>query len=250
VTGLRTMLASGRQMLGTFSIVPSIELIEMIGFAGFDFVIIDMEHGPYSINQVRAGLTAARAHDLMSIVRVPDCAPAMIGAVLDAGANGVLVPQVDSADGARAAVAAARFAPEGERGAHPWVSASGYGKVTDWFAVANRETAVMVMIEGKGGISAISEIIATPGLDAIFLGPVDLSHSLGVPGETGHPLVLEAMQAVAEKAAASGLATAVFAPDPERARSWWPYGIRLVACAVDSQLILGAFAHTAVAARP
>lgn len=244
------MLASGRQMLGTFSIIPSVELIELIGLAGFDFVIIDMEHGPYGLSQVRDGLAAARARDLISIVRVPDCAPAMIGAVLDAGADGVLVPQVDSADVAREVVSAARFAPEGERGAHPWVRAAGYGEAADWFTVANLETAVLVMIEGKRGIDAISEIIATPGLDAIFLGPVDLSHSLGVPGETSHPLVREAMQAVAEKAAASGLATAVFAPGPEQARSWWPHGVGLVACGVDTQLILGAFAQTAATGRP
>jgi 2-keto-3-deoxy-L-rhamnonate aldolase RhmA len=237
-------------MVGTFSIIPSVEVIELMGLARFDFVIIDMEHGPFTLSQVRAAIAAARAYDIRSIVRVPDGGPSMIGAVLDAGADGVLIPQVDSADVARAAVAAARFAPDGERGAHPWVSAAGYGTVPDWFAVANRETAVMVMIEGTAGIDAISEIMSVPGLDAIFLGPMDLSHSMGLPGEIDHPRVREAMEAVTHKAVAHGLATAVFAPDPGRARTWWPLGIQLVACSVDTQLARTAFAETMAAARP
>jgi 4-hydroxy-2-oxoheptanedioate aldolase len=250
LTGLRTMLASGQQLLGTFSIIPSIEVVELIALAGFDFVIIDMEHGPFSAGQVQAGLVAARAHGLASVVRVPDAGPSVIGAVLDAGANGILVPHVDSAAAARAAVGAARFAPDGERGAHPWVPASGYGTVRDWFAVANRETAVMVMIEGTEGIDAIPEIMSVPGLDAIFLGPVDLSHSMGVPGEIDHPRVREALETVVAKATARGLATAVFAPDTERTKAWWALGVRLVACGVDTQLIGHAFTGTVQAARP
>jgi len=250
VIGLRTRLAGGRRMLGTFNIIPSLEVIELIGLAGFDFVIIDMEHGPFGVGQVQAALVAARAHNLMGIVRVPDADPSTIGAVLDVGANGILVPRIGSAAMAHATVAAARFAPDGERGAHPWVSGSGYGNVRDWFAVANRETAVMIMIEGTAGIDAISEIMSVPGLDAIFLGPVDLSHSMGVPGEIDHPMVREALEAVIAKATARGLATAIFAPDPERTKAWWALGVRLVACGVDTQLIRHAFADTVAAARP
>jgi 4-hydroxy-2-oxoheptanedioate aldolase len=248
--GLRAALMAGGHMLGTFAIVPCAEIIELIGLAGFDFVIIDMEHGPFGLGQVREGLVTARSCELWTVVRVPSTEPSMIGAVLDAGADGVLVPRVDSAAVAKAVVAAARFAPGGERGAHPWVRASGYGTRPDWFAVANQETTVMVMVEGRAGIDAISEILSVPGLDAIFLGPVDLSHSLGVPGQIDHPQVREALEAVAAKAAAQGMATAVFAPDAERTRAWWPLGVRLVACGVDTQLIHSAFAAVVTAARP
>ena len=106
------------------------------------------------------------------------------------------------------------------------------------------------MIEGRAGIEAVTEIMSVPGLDAIFLGPVDLSHSLGVPGQVDHPLVREALEGVAAKAAAQGMATAVFAPDAAHTRAWWPLGIRLVACGVDTQLIRTAFAEVVSAARP
>jgi 2-keto-3-deoxy-L-rhamnonate aldolase RhmA len=247
---LRAALAGERRLLGTFTIIPSVEIVELIGLAGFDFVIIDREHGPFGLDQVKTLLVAARARGLWSVVRVPGPEPGMIGAVLDAGADGIVVPQVGSATTAGAVVAAARFAPEGERGAHPWVRAAGYGTVPDWYAAANRDTAVLVMIEGVAGVAAIPEILAVPGLDAIFLGPVDLSHSMGVPGQIDHPRVREAMESVAAKATAQGLATAVFAPDAERARAWWTLGIRLVACGVDTRLVQDAFAAVVTAARP
>lgn len=249
VTPLRTRLAEGGRMLGTFSIIPSADVIELIALGGFDFVIIDMEHGPFGLETVRAGLTAARARGLQVVVRVGTAEASLIGAVLDAGADGVLVPQVCSAVIARAVVEAARFAPDGTRGAHPWVRAAGYGTVPDWFAAANREVAVMVMIEGVDGIKAVPEILDVPGLDAIFLGPVDLSHSMGVPGQTDHPRVREALETVAATASARGTATAVFAPDERRARTWWPLGVQLVACGVDAKLIRDHFAHVADAAR-
>ncbi|MQA93619.1 MAG: aldolase [Streptosporangiales bacterium] len=247
--GLRRAMAAGEELLGTFCVIPSTEVVELIALAGLDFVIIDMEHGPFGLESVRDGLVAARARGLWAVVRVPGLDPDAIGAALDAGADGVLVPQVTSADAARTVVAAARFAPEGERGAHPWVRASGYGTVPGWFATANREVAVLVMIEGTAGVAAVPEILEVPGLDAIFLGPVDLSHSMGVPGQTDHPRVRAALEDVAAKAAARDTATAVFAAEPERARDWWGLGVGVVACGVDSQIIHAGFARVAAAAR-
>lgn len=247
--GLRRAMAAGRELLGTFCVIPSAEVVELIALSGLDFVIIDMEHGPFGLESVRDALVAARARGLWAVVRVPGPDGGAIGSVLDAGADGVLVPQVTSADTARTVVAAARFAPEGERGAHPWVRASGYGTLPDWFATANRAVAVLVMIEGAEGVAAVPEIVEVPGLDAIFLGPVDLSHSMGVPGRLDHPRVRGAMEDVAAKAAARELATAVFAAGPEDARGWWGLGVRVVACGVDSQIIHAGFARVSAAAR-
>jgi 4-hydroxy-2-oxoheptanedioate aldolase len=246
---LRAELASGQCLLGTFSIIPSREVIELIALAGFDFVIIDMEHGPYGLESVRDGLITAHGRNLQTIVRVPDAQAALIGAVLDLGAGGVLVPQIHCAEDARAAVEAARFTPEGSRGAHPWVRASGYGNEADWFAKANAEAAVLVMIEGVDGIKAVPQILDVPGLDGIFLGPVDLSHSMGVPGQTEHPLVIGALEEVAAAASTRGMASAVFAPDWRRAQSWWPLGIRLIACGVDTKMIGEQLAAVAAQAR-
>lgn len=231
---LREALAGHRPMLGTFNVIPSVDLAELLALSGFDFVVLDMEHGPFSWHEARQGIIAARAHDAYVIVRVRAAHAHLIGAALDIGADGVLVPGVGSAREAREVVAAARFAPEGERGANPWVSASGYGSTPDWFATANREVAVLVMVEGARAIDATAEILDVPGLDGVFLGPVDLSHSLGLPGQTEHPRIRTALEAVAAKAAERGKASAVFTAGPDQVRSWWSLGVDLVACGVDA----------------
>lgn len=227
----------GRSLIGVFSIIPSTDVVEMIAIAGFDFVVLDMEHGPYALDSVRSCVLAAHARGMSAVVRVRSPEPSLLGSVLDIGADGVLAPHVSSAAMARQVVEAARFAPEGSRGANPYVRAAEYGEGSDWFAKANRDVVVMVMIEGVDGLSALSGILEVPGLDVVFLGPVDISHSMGVPGQPNHPMVLDVMEEAARQAAARGLCTAVFAPDVERARSWRSRGIRMIVCGVDTNHI-------------
>lgn len=212
----------------------SLETVEIIALAGFHAVILDLEHGPYGIDSLGSLILAARARGIYTIVRVLKNDPGMIGAVLDAGADGVLVPQVSTKAEAQAAVDAARFAPEGMRGANSWVRAADFNGSSDWFARANREVAVIVMIEGKSGVENVMDIVSTPSLDGVFLGPVDLSHSLGVPGEVDHDLVVEKMRDVLSVARRHSLAAAVFAPTPEASRRWIDMGAKIVACGVDT----------------
>jgi 2-keto-3-deoxy-L-rhamnonate aldolase RhmA len=235
---LRHRLRSGPPLLAVFSIISASEVVEMIGLAGFDAVILDMEHGPYGVQALGNLILAARARGLFPIARVRTNEPSLIGAALDAGAAGVLVPQVSSADAALKVVSAARFAPDGSRGANPWVRAANFTAGPEWFSRANQEVAVMVMIEGTEGIAAAPEILNTPSLDAVFLGPVDLSHALGVPGETEHPLVIEQVGRVIAGGTQRGMATAVFAPTPTAARRWLDRGAGLVAVGVDSAHVL------------
>jgi 4-hydroxy-2-oxoheptanedioate aldolase len=235
---LRHRARSGADLLGTFCIIPSTDVVELIALAGFDFVILDLEHGPFTLETARTCLLAAAARGLSTVVRVPDEAPARIGAVLDLGADAVLVPQIGSLDAVRRAVAAARFAPLGTRGSNPWVRAADYDGDERWPGRANETVMVMVMIEGVRAIEDIDRILAVEGLDAVFLGPVDLSHALGVPGRPEHPLVLAKLAGVAAKAADTPVAVAVFAPSAEPARRWRALGVTMVACAVDSRLIL------------
>ncbi|HWE88215.1 MAG TPA: aldolase/citrate lyase family protein [Pseudonocardiaceae bacterium] len=233
-------LAGPDNLLGTFNLIPSPEVIELIALAGFDLVIVDMEHGPHQLGQVHAAVLAADAHGLATVVRVRSLDPPAIGAVLDLGASGVLVPHVESAADAAAVVRSARFAPEGERGANPWVRAGGFGARQNWFADTRRDVAVLVMIEGKNALADLPRILAVPGLDAVFLGPVDLSHALGVPGRIDHPTVLAALERAVDLAAARQLTAGVFAPEPAAAPGWWRQGVRLVACGVDTGLIRSA----------
>jgi 4-hydroxy-2-oxoheptanedioate aldolase len=238
---LRDRLRQGPPLLATFSIIAAPEVVEMIGLAGFDAVILDMEHGPYGVQALGPLILAARARGLFPIARVPTNEASLIGGALDAGAAGVLVPQVASAGAAGAVVSAARFAPEGSRGANPWVRAADFTAGPEWFARANAEIAVMVMIEGREGVAAVPDILETRSLDAVFLGPVDLSHALGVPGETEHPLVLERVEQVIAQAAKRGAAVAVFAPTPRAARRWLDRGAGFVALGVDTAHVLAGF---------
>lgn len=234
IGSLKERLRGDQPLLCTFSILPSVEAVEIIALSGFDAVILDLEHGAYGVETVGPLVLAAHARGIHAVVRVLKNDPGMIGAVLDAGADGVLVPQVSTRAQAQAAVDAARFAPVGSRGANSWVRAAGFDGSPDWFAKANETVAVIVMIEGKAGVENMDEIIDTPSLDGVFLGPVDLSHSLGVPGQVDHLKVLEKMNEVIFAAKRKSLTTAVFAPRPEAGRRWIGLGVDMVACGVDT----------------
>jgi 4-hydroxy-2-oxoheptanedioate aldolase len=247
---LRQRLRAGPPLLGTFSIVAAVEIVEIVALAGFDVVVLDMEHGGYEIGNLGPHILAARARGLAPIVRVRWNEPALIGAALDAGAAGVLVPHVQSAADARAVVTAARFPPEGNRGAHPWVRAADYAAAEDWHARANEDIAVIAMVEGREGVAAIDDILATPGLDAVFLGPVDLAASLGLAGQLDHPQVVQAVRSVIERASTAGVAAACFSPGIAGGRRWLEAGARLVTVGVDTQVLLPAYQALAEGVRP
>jgi 4-hydroxy-2-oxoheptanedioate aldolase len=235
---LRERLRQGKPMVATFSIVPSVEVVQIIALAGFEAVVLDTEHGPYGVESLVPLIAAAHARGAYAIVRVRENSPAWIGGALDAGADGIIVPQVGSRREAEAAVAAARFAPIGRRGANSWVGAADFSGDAGWFAAANETVAVLVMIEGEEGVAAATEIIETPHLDGVFLGPVDLSHALGVPGQIDHPAVTGKIAEVVALARARGVATAVFAATPAGANAWFARGVGLVGLGVDTGHIL------------
>jgi 4-hydroxy-2-oxoheptanedioate aldolase len=228
----------GPPLLGTFVIVPRIEVVEIVALAGFDLVVLDQEHGPLGIETLPPLVAAAEQARLACVVRVPECRAKQIESALDVGADGVLVPHVSSAASATEAVAASRFAPEGRRGVNPYVRAGAYGTDPRFVADANARAACLAMVEGKEGVAAIGEILAVPGLDAVFVGPVDLSASLGVPGEPEHPLVVETVRGLVDRGRESDVATGVFAPTPEAACRWLDVGARLVALSIDTAMML------------
>jgi len=247
---LRKRLGEGGPIVATFSIVPSVEVVQLIALAGFEAVVLDTEHGPYGVESLPPLIAALHARAAYAIVRVRENSAAWIGGALDAGADGILVPQVGSRREAEAAVAAARFAPLGRRGANSWVAGADFGGDAGWFAAANESVAVIVMIEGTEGVAAAAEIIATPHLDGVFLGPMDLSHALGVPGEIGHPAVVGKIEEVVALARARGMTSAVFAPTPAGANAWFERGVGLVGLGVDTGLILAGLRQVRAAALP
>lgn len=237
---LRQRLRSGAPLLATFSIIPAVEVVELIGLAGFDGIILDLEHGAHGSEALGPLILAAKARDIYPLVRVRSSEPSEIAAALDAGAAGVIVPQIGSLAEAERAVRAARFAPDGNRGANPFVRAADYSGRLEWFAEANRDTAILLMIEGPGGLAAADEIAALPHLDGIFIGPMDLSHALGVPGEMGHSRVAEAVGSVIAACKANGITAGIFAGTPEAAKRWIGEGVTLVGVGADTSTFLKA----------
>jgi len=178
-------------ILGTWVQINSPELVELVALSGFDFAILDMEHGNIDFPSLEQLIRAAESRQLRPVVRVPKNTAFPIMKSLDLGAKGVLVPQVETPEQVRQAVQAAKYAPLGARGACPFIRAGGH-LVAEWEAhahQANQDTQLIALIESEKGIEHLEAIVATPGLDAFMIGPFDLSVSLGVAGQIDHPMI-------------------------------------------------------------
>jgi 4-hydroxy-2-oxoheptanedioate aldolase len=209
--------------LGTWSQCASPEILEIIGYSNFDFTIIDTEHGYFGLETAENLVRAAEAARIMPIIRVAVNEPHLIMKALDIGAQGVIVPQITSSEGAQRAVSAARYQPLGTRGACPCVRA-GQHYVREWDHYArksNEEAAVILLVEGPEGMANIREIVATEGLDAVMIGPFDLSVSLGVGGQLDHEKVTNFFVDAIELCKEAGVEIIVpnFDLDQEKARA-------------------------------
>lgn len=231
---LRETLKRGAA-LGPFMKSCDPAFVEAAGYAGFDFVILDMEHGPAGLLQTQNNIRAAALGGAAPIVRVPRLDETVIGQALDIGAAGIQVPQIGSAAEAAEAVKAAKFHPLGSRGVCRFVRAAGYSSTPreEYFPQANAETLVILQLEGLDGLAELDAILATPGLDVLFIGPYDLSQSLGFPGQTERPKVVEEMQKIVKKAAERQVTTGVFADSAETRNLWLKAGVRYLSYSVD-----------------
>ena len=236
--GLRRRIARNETMYGVFVDAPTISHVETLAIAGFDFVILDQEHGHINAESLVHLVSACDHFGIASLVRIPTLESWLIGPALDCGASGVQVPFVSSADEARAAVAAARFAPEGERGVHIFLRGGQYGALgaDGFFRVCNENQAVVLQVEGTRGVENLAEIAAVPGYDSIFIGPYDLSQSLGVPGQTGHPQVVDVIERTVKLCQQQGKVVGTFVNTPEDAASWAKRGVQMVSVSCDTNI--------------
>ena len=222
-------------VVGPFMKVSDPALVEIAAFAGFDFVIIDLEHGPNTIETVQGHVRAAQAKGITPIIRVPEINENMISKALDIGADYVQVPQIETAVDAERVVKAAKFFPEGARGVCRYVRAADYTAMPkeNYFGNANKSTGTIIHIEGNIAFNNIDEILAVEGIDVIFIGPYDMSQSCGVPGQVNHPKVISQMKAIVEKAKPLGKVVGTFVESPESAKQWIDLGVKYIAYAVD-----------------
>jgi 4-hydroxy-2-oxoheptanedioate aldolase len=239
---LREALRGNGTLIFTFLMTPRAEIVEMLALAGFDGVVIDLEHGAMTIADLPVLSAAARGSGIYALARVRDGLAAEIGAFLDAGVDGVLVPHVSTAQQAAAVVAAGRFPPTGERSLNPYVRGTRYGSDGDAGRdLADARSAIIVMVEGAEGLQNLEAIGDTEDLDGVFIGPVDLSASLGVPGQPEHPTVIETVTSIFERLRERKVAAGVFAPTAAAAKRWREAGAALVALSADNKMMIDAF---------
>ncbi|MCA9113753.1 MAG: hypothetical protein KDA79_01610 [Planctomycetaceae bacterium] len=244
---VKTLLAEGRTALGV-ALPDASDLLARFSIdCGIDFLWIDLEHRPYGPNEVRNVPIMCRQKDCVPLIRVPNLDPGHIKQSLDIGASAIMVPQVDNAEQARRAVEYAKYPPEGSRGVSPlWTAMMGVSW-NDYLPVANQETCVIVQIESPDGIRNLDEIAAVEGVDIVFAGPADLSASLGVIGQLGHPKVEKLLEEFPARIAAHGKAAGITFGSVDRCALAIEQGYRLVNFGSVAQL--GTIGITAELAR-
>lgn len=227
-------LQAGKAVFGPFMKTCDPGFVEAAGYAGMDFAILDMEHGPISIQSMQNNIRAAQVSGILPVVRVPAITEEAIGKALDIGAAAVEIPQITTAEQAKEAVKLAKFSPLGERGVCRFVRAAHYSALdkAKYFEGAN-QTIVIAQIEGQEAIDNLDDILAVEGVDIFFIGPYDLSQSLGVPGQVTHPLVVEAMNKIVKAAKERGAVVGTFTDSKETMEMWAKAGVQYISYSVD-----------------
>jgi 2-dehydro-3-deoxyglucarate aldolase len=242
-------IRTGRLTIGGWLSIGNPSVAEILAAAGFDWLAIDMEHTVIDFAQAQSMMQAIELHGVVPLVRVAENHPTFIKRVMDAGAAGVIVPMVNCAADAEAAVAAVKYPPQGRRGVG-LARAQGYGMDFDAYRRRiNKDSIVIVQIEHIDALSELDQIFSVPGVDAYMIGPYDLSASTGRPGEFNHPEVQKALNEVWRVGRAKGITAGVHVvhPNPKDAVRFIKKGYRLLTYGVD-QLFLAHAAKDGLAA--
>jgi 4-hydroxy-2-oxoheptanedioate aldolase len=232
----KAKLKAGETVYGCFVRYPDAGLVEMMSFQPWDFFVFDGEHGVLEPKDCEHLVRAAELRGVTPLVRVPTNLPPQILRLLDTGAQGVHVPWVNSKAEAEAAVRAVKYHPRGQRGLAA-VRAAGYGlagSLGDYAQQANAETLVVLQIETAEAVEQAGAIAAVDGVDVVFIGPSDLSQSLGVPGQAQHPSVLAAIDRVVQDVVHTPVALGIMCANAAAARQWGGRGFRYLSIGFES----------------
>ncbi|AOY95265.1 2,4-dihydroxyhept-2-ene-1,7-dioic acid aldolase [Cupriavidus sp. USMAA2-4] len=237
----KAAIAAGRQQIGLWISLPDPYSTELCATAGFDWLLLDGEHAPNDVRNVLAQLQAAAPYRSHPIVRPPHGDPALIKQLLDIGAQTLLVPMVDTPEQARRLVSAMRYPPAGMRGVGSGVArVSRWDLRRDYLDRADAEACLLVQAETRQALDNLEAICAVDGVDGVFIGPADLSASLGHRGNPGHPEVQAAIEDAIRRIVASGKAAGTLTPDPVLARRYLALGCTFVAVGLDVRLLASA----------
>jgi 2-dehydro-3-deoxyglucarate aldolase len=243
INGFKRALAARSPQLGIWSSLTSNLLAEILGEAGFDWILFDTEHAPNELQQLIGQLQAIRGTPVHGVVRPAANDPVLIKRVLDIGFRNVLVPFVQTAEEAACAVAATRYPPKGIRGVSAYQRNNGYGRVPQYFELIDDNIAVVVQIETKEAIANLEAIAGTSGVDAIFVGPGDLAASFGHLGQIRHADVQQAIRSIGARSLACGVPAGIVAGNAEDAERYLDWGFTFMTVGSDIALFRGAVEH-------
>ncbi|MHA6264791.1 HpcH/HpaI aldolase family protein [Arenibacterium sp. CAU 1754] len=240
----KTRLKAGETLIGCWLSLGEACTAELVGTAGFDWLVIDGEHGPNDIRSIRDQLMALESSPSHPVVRVPIGETWVIKQVLDAGAQTVLVPMVDSGDQARDLVRACTYPPHGTRGVGAAVArASRFAGIPDYVPTADAQICLLVQVESAAGLAALNDILAVDGVDGVFIGPADLSTDMGFQGNADAPEVVAAINDALARIRAAGKAPGILGTVEEATQRYLDAGAQFLAVGADV-LLLAAGART------
>ena len=237
VNRFKRAIAAGQSQIGLWCSLSNHYAIEVVAGAGFDWLLLDMEHSPNDLESLLTQLQAAAAYPSTPIVRVPWNDMVTIKRVLDLGAQTLLIPYVQNPDEARAAVAAMRYPPAGVRGVAGTTRATRFGRVRDYAKRAHEELCLLVQLETREALAHVETIAAIGGIDGIFIGPADLHASMGYAGEVANPAVLPTIEDALRRIRRCGKAPGILVGDAELAKRWIDAGSLFTAVGVDTALL-------------
>ena len=240
VNRFKQALKGGQQQIGLWNSIPGPLVAEALAGCGFDWVVIDTEHAPTDVPDVLGMLQAMAPYPVSAVVRPAANDPVLIKRLLDFGAQTLILPYIQSAEEAQAAVAAVRYAPRGMRGVAGLTRASRFGAVPDYTRRADAEICLILQVETALALSRIEEIAATDGVDGLFIGPADLAASMGHPGALDHPAVKAAIKDAIRRITATGKPAGILTSDAAFARACMGWGTRFTAVGMDIGLMLHA----------
>jgi 4-hydroxy-2-oxoheptanedioate aldolase len=244
----RHALAAGRRQIGLWAALADPYATELLATAGFDWLLIDGEHAPNDLRSILLQLQTLAAYRSHPVVRPVKSDAAIVKQLLDVGAQTLLLPMIDTADEARAAVAATRYPPHGIRGVGSALArASRWNRVPDYLGSAERELCVLVQVESVRGLDQLAQIARVDGVDGVFFGPADLSASMGYLGRPGEPAVRDAICAGIRVVRDAGKQAGVLATDRAIADQYLDAGATFVAVGTDTGLLSRAAAELAAA---
>ncbi len=248
----KAMLRRGETVIGTWvEEMRSPAVAQLLAAAGLDFLIVDMAHGPFNLETMADIVRTARLVGITPIVRMPELAWERVGRVLDAGAQGLMLPRVERPDEAREFVSYLKYPPAGKRGMASGLGNTDFQWVTtpEYIDFINEEILVIIQIENQEAVANLEALAAVPGVDVFFIGPEDLSISMGLAGKQDHPRMVETVDQIVKMAGEHNISPGMHSSDPAALTGLRERGVRLIAYASDIEFIYNGAAQGVAAIR-